>query len=74
MENINITKEVKFIDSIGKWCVGIWCREYGIWTGGFFHNNLDKATEMAMKSCKKSIDFKRECLKASEKQELVLTY
>lgn len=74
MENLTITKEVKFLDSIQQWCVGVWCKEYGIWTGGYFHKDIDKATELAMKSCKKSIDFKRECLKATERQELVLNY
>lgn len=74
MENIKITKEQYFIDSIDKWCVGIYCNDAGfnVWTGGFFHKNLEIAEKKAMESFRKSIAFQREVKKCNspEKQEL----
>lgn len=77
MNNLKITKQQNFIESIGKWCVGIWCNDQGfeVWTGGFFSNRLDVAEKEAMESFRKSIAFQREVKKcnAPEKQDLLVT-
>ncbi len=74
MEDLKIIKEVKFLDSINKWCVGIWCRDggYEVWTGGFFHKDKAVAEEEAMASFRKSIAFQRELKKPLEKEELIV--
>lgn len=74
MENIEITKEVKFLESIGKWCVGLYCPQYSIWTGGFFDKKLERAETEAMASLKKSIAYKRECEKKAEVSKLIIAY
>ena len=73
-EQIKIKKEVKFLESINKWCVGIWCPTYEYWTGGFFHKKLDKAEEMAMDCLKNGIDFRRELNEKAKIKNETLEY
>ena len=76
MEQVKIIKEIKFLESINKWCVGIWANrepKHSIWTGGFFHKDKQKAENEAMQSFTKSLNFWREVEKPlDEKQELTL--
>ena len=72
MEELKITIETKYLDSISKWCVGIWCQDggYEVWTGGCFHKDRAKAEMEAMASFKKSVAYQRELKKMVEKREL----
>lgn len=74
MENISIKKETKFLESINKWVVGIFCPQYEAWTGGFFHRDKEKAGNLAIECLKEMIDSKRETNKEAKTENLILKY